>query len=102
MSGITPQSPTLNTNVLPKLNEPYQFYPLLFILTFFAVITCILLFKSSPETKTAEIITSTILYILGPLLLMTIFVYILPNFASIKQFILQMSSVFYVFFYTIN
>lgn len=102
MSGINPQSPILNTNVLPKLNEPYQFYPLLFILTFFAVITCILLFKSSPETKTAEIITSTILYILGPLLLMTIFVYILPNFASIKQFILQMSSVFYVFFYTIG
>lgn len=102
MSGITPQSPILNTNVLPKLNEPYQFYPLLFILTFFAVITCILLFKSSPETKTAEIITSTILYVLGPLLLMTIFVYIVPNFGTIKQFILQMSSVFYVFFYTIG
>ena len=88
-------------NVLPNLKEPYEFYPIMFIISFFAIVIFILLFKTTEAKENTGIEATTILYILLPLIAVFVVFMILPNFKNIKQFLYQIKDVSYVLLFTI-
>ena len=88
-------------DVLPNLKEPYDFYPIMFVISFFAIVIFILLFKTTEAKEKAGLEATTILYILLPLLAVFVVFMILPNFKNIKQFLYQIKDVSYVLVFTI-
>ena len=89
-------------NVLPNLKEPYEFYPIMFIISFFAIVIFILLFKSKPKIDDVMEFTNIyILYLILPLLVVFGAFMVLSNFKNIKQFLFQIKDVSYVLLFTI-
>jgi hypothetical protein len=88
-------------DILPNLKEPYEFYPIMFIISFFAIVIFILLFKTTGSAEKKGLEATTILYILLPLIAVFVVFMILPNFKNIKQFLYQIKDVSYVLLFTI-
>jgi len=99
---------TDTTNILPILNTPSFFYPLIILLVILIIIMFLIFFKVSPTTtinsmsKSEQEITQNVLIVtFFVLIILCLCITFLPSFKNIKNLFQQISNVTYVILYTI-
>lgn len=95
-----------NTNILPDLNTPKVFYPIMTMIIFMIIILFITVlninipFKKSSKSQ-EEIVANIFIVLFFILLLVGLCIVLLPNFKDVKTLFQQISNVTYIIIYTI-